>query len=511
MDWISAICLFFSYHERNETDGDDSQVESSTDGSVNRGSFFFDLVDVALSYEPHRNTQILKKDLLYSSGVEFSGEIGEQRVACLLAAASLSISNCSGSRESETINHTIQLKDLGLLICESSGSLNDNGGYYSSHLRKTGYVKVAQVALVEAVLRIKGMFWEVNCSDSHIILDTCQDTTNGLVRLVGQLQQLYAPDMEDALSHLQSRWNSVQRTHNDDTSTEVEDDSSVKSSSEMKLASDSDECILVGLLDEILENAFEVNGDAKFSSGCGGQSHSSLHRSMHYDNNTSTTVDASSLNVPFTESIRTMSRQKSSEPMPQIIDNYYLSELHPPSKSTAGNRPTNDRKAKFDVSIRRDTECGKGGWYQDNSLTIVENHISKLDQLDSTSLALKDRFRPVDSSATDDYTEKGKIILENIDVRWRMYAGLDWSKPRNESKCNSYLQGRDKSKCLELALSGLDVQYGMYPDAEITVSKVYASVQDFHIYDRSRDAPWKMVRLFRMMVCPYACCVMDSV
>ncbi|KAJ0983472.1 hypothetical protein J5N97_011727 [Dioscorea zingiberensis] len=55
---------------------------------------------------------------------------------------------------------------------------------------------------------------------------SCSDTTGGLSRLVSQLQQLYAPDLEDALVHLQSSSEDVRS---------------------------------VGLLDEIHENAFYMN------------------------------------------------------------------------------------------------------------------------------------------------------------------------------------------------------------------------------------------------------------
>ena len=86
---------------------------------------------------------------------------------------------------------------------------------------------------------------------------------------------------------------------------------------------------------------------------------------------------------------------------------------------------------------------------------------------------------------------KGRVLLKNIDVRWRMYSGLDWINPSK----NSYnsLNGRDGSVCLEFTLSGLNLQYDMYPDGEICVSKLSVSAQDFHLYDMSRDAPWKMV------------------
>ncbi|ONK66112.1 uncharacterized protein A4U43_C06F4270 [Asparagus officinalis] len=532
MDWVSAICLFFSCHENVESSNDGVQIESSADDTERRGSFYLDLVDVALSYEPHRKTLISgdPPDVPGSGIVEVNKEIGEQYVACLLAAASLSFSNHTVAHQSEVINYTIQLKDLGVLVCDSSSTSNDNNGHHASHLRMNGYVKVAQVALVEAVLRIKGMFWEIDCSDSHINLDTCQDTTAALARLVAQLQQLYAPDMEDAKAHLQSRWNTVQQTH-ENTSNELADNSSVKSSSEKKpsvdsdehasvglldeilenafnpklssekkLSVSSDEHVYVGLLDEIIENAFNSKGDTKLPADHGSQSRLAVDGSMSSDNYTSTAVDVTSPNIPSNRSMRvsgTNNKEKTSTAktcfphVPQVIESYYSPEPQRPSKSTAGNCSTNDSMLKFDVG-NRDIECGKGGWYRDNPL-IVENHVSKSDQTGNAPLISQDKLKPVGSNATDDHSEKGQILLKNIDFRWRMYSGLDWSEPRKKSKCNSCLRGRDKNKCLELMLSGLDVKCGMYPEGEISVTKLSVCVQDLHLYDRSRDAPWKMV------------------
>ncbi|KAJ0983582.1 hypothetical protein J5N97_011837 [Dioscorea zingiberensis] len=116
---------------------------------------------------------------------------------------------------------------INLILLRQVARVKSNRCDYSiDYLRKAGFVKVAHEALVGAILRIKGVTWEIECQEAHINLDSCSDTTDGLSRLVSQLQQLYAPDLEDALVHLQSSSEDVRS---------------------------------VGLLDEIHENAFYMN------------------------------------------------------------------------------------------------------------------------------------------------------------------------------------------------------------------------------------------------------------
>ncbi|KAJ0983625.1 hypothetical protein J5N97_011880 [Dioscorea zingiberensis] len=205
MDWISALSCFFTLPQGPElADSDNSRNRSDADDAVYISSFFLELVDIALSFEPHK----------FDEAVQPVEESCEKYVACLLAAASLN----------------------------------------------AGFVKVAHEALVGAILRIKGVTWEIECQEAHINLDSCSDTTDGLSRLVSQLQQLYAPDLEDALVHLQSRWNTVQQEHSriiDEGDTL--DRLSVKLSSENNLSTSSEDVRSVGLLDEIHENAFYMN------------------------------------------------------------------------------------------------------------------------------------------------------------------------------------------------------------------------------------------------------------
>ncbi|KAJ0983672.1 hypothetical protein J5N97_011927 [Dioscorea zingiberensis] len=297
--------------------------------------------------------------------------------------------------------------------------------------------------------------------EAHINLDSCSDTTDGLSRLVSQLQQLYAPDLEDALVHLQSRWNTVQQEHSriiDEGDTL--DRLSVKLSSENNLSTSSEDVRSVGLLDEIHENAFYMN----LEDGSALDHYDSHGLNMHFpgDNcglNSSNGIscDTFSPNIPHEVPMHR------SELKPHIIDSYYVSDFVAPSKVSATDGLHNeDCKYKHYNTGKKDVECGNGRWYKDDSLMIVENHLSKIVNQPSVEEQHEEvNFNSVCSVPVDTCRAKGRILLKNIDVTWRIYAGFDWCKPRENLLCGLGSNGRDGT--------------------------------DFHLYDRSKDAPWKMV------------------
>ncbi|KAJ7001095.1 autophagy-related protein 2-like isoform X2 [Populus alba x Populus x berolinensis] len=168
LDWLDAISSFFTLPS--------PEVEKASDGSLAKGdlnapsetSFILKLVDIGISYEPHLKNSVV------------------------------------GALHSET----------GSLYSKEE-TAHDHGGTYSvEYLHKMGYAKVAHEALFEAILRTdckNGLLWELECSKSHIYLETCHDTTYGLIHLAAQFQQLFAPDLEESVVHLQNRWNSVRQ------------------------------------------------------------------------------------------------------------------------------------------------------------------------------------------------------------------------------------------------------------------------------------------------------------
>ncbi|KAK2643057.1 hypothetical protein Ddye_024820 [Dipteronia dyeriana] len=126
-----------------------------------------------------------------------------------MTASSLTLSSTTVANSMDN-DYKIRVKDLGLLHCAVSKTGKFGGPYSVQYLHESSYVKVAREALLEAVLRINRkncLLWELECSKSHIYVDACHDTTSGLVCLTTQLQQLFAPDTEESIVHLQNRYN----------------------------------------------------------------------------------------------------------------------------------------------------------------------------------------------------------------------------------------------------------------------------------------------------------------
>ncbi|KAK8947337.1 hypothetical protein KSP39_PZI006916 [Platanthera zijinensis] len=261
VDWISDLCSFFNPPSEKESSGSDViQGKLSSNSTTYEASFFFELVVVALSYEPHFKHPGSNGDNAYvgcDDTFEANEGLSEQFVGCLLAASSFILFSHDISN-SKVSDYNIQLQDLGRLICASSSLKSDNVSYDVSYLQKSGYAKVASGILLVAVLKIHGSRWEMECSDSHISFDTWHDTTHALFCLIAQLQQMYAPDMEDALAHLQSRWNTVQQNYNTNGSNDASDNShaSISFDAGKNLPKSDDNSQSIGLLDDIIENAF---------------------------------------------------------------------------------------------------------------------------------------------------------------------------------------------------------------------------------------------------------------
>ncbi|KAK9077272.1 hypothetical protein SSX86_005609 [Deinandra increscens subsp. villosa] len=410
LDWFDTIISFFSLASTaSNQEGDSCSKNEDSGGSGS--SFVLNLIDIGLSYEPYLSS----KD---SSLEQFFGG--------LLAASSLKLSNVF------EMDYEIKAHDVGLLLCEESGVVNLGGSYDEQTLRKSGYVKVAEDTHVEAVLRMNcknGHEWEVECSESHVVLETCQDSAFGLARLAAQIQQILAPDVEESIVHLQTRWDNVQLA------------SSNRSTS---LSSDtSQETYTFNLMDEISEGAFNLP-----------------HKSP---------VKVS-IPVSGSENNETSSSYAS---FPDLIDGYFLSDFHPLSEPSLNNQ---SQSAKSSSIKDLETQVGSR-WYGDSQLNIVEDHVSGIGEETSSKLVgNKDSV-----THTGNVKVKGLVVLKNTGLRWTLYAGSDWEYSRN------------KAVCLELALSKMGLQCHIYPDGEIRVSKISLSVQDFSLNDVSKGAPWIQV------------------
>ncbi|CAL5043373.1 unnamed protein product [Urochloa decumbens] len=468
MDWINAMCLLFSSGSDGTEKSDDSNtVNSSQSVEPYSSSFFLELADVAVSYEPHFKYFTL------------SAEAADHKLfSCILAASSFKLHNKSSPASSAT-DFDIQLRDLGVLLSESSGSKNVTCGYGVDYLRQAGYAKVAQNTFIEASLGIDSSFWKLEISDSQFDIGTCHDTTYGLIRLGSQLQQLYGPDMRDALDHLQSRWNSVQQANKQNLAADESD----KSESSLEIMTDSGDCQSDGLLDDIIENAFyteDYMANDFWESNCC-HSVSSSETDDGFELNTAASLSVADVTqVPL--------RQDSCSD--QIIDSYYMPELHQLSSALCNE----EHKCTSGGDALRTLESEDGGWYNNVPLTIVENHVSKKKSKQGEQILKQEVKASVCSLNTDEsFNLKGKVLIHDIDVKWRMYAGDDWLLPQKDSTSFTCTDGRDRNSSLEFSLTGLSIQLDMYPDEDVSISKLSVTAKNLSLCDQSIHAPWKLV------------------
>ncbi|KAK4401644.1 Autophagy-related protein 2 [Sesamum angolense] len=463
LDWFNAIFSFFILPSPQCDQVADHGLEK-TCGS----SFILNLVDVGLSYEPYLENLSANEGLgCKSSYINSNESKDELHVACLLSASSLTLSNTTAvdCKEGE---YKIRLQDLGLLISESQFV---GRTYTVEHLCKHGYVKVAHEAHVEVLLRTNcenGHAWELECAESHIMLNTCHDTTFGLIRLAAQLQKLFAPDLQDYVVHLENRWNNVQQVHeNSDKMTLGCDFSPALSQTETSCV---DKKSKVGnLMDEICEDVFQLDGN---SDGQAKIFESHVHA---FINDSPVVVSGAS---------------SSEEKTPEFIEEYFLSDLRPLSELALKSQSSDILVCKTDVV--GEARPGHCGWYADTPVRILENHASKVQQTNvrkplefEVSLSVPEHI--------DDGKAEGRIFLRNMNVIWRMYGGSDWCNPRNISQASGVTCARDAAVCLELALSRIGFNYEVYPDGELTASRLSLTIQDFCLNDRSDDAPWKLM------------------
>lgn len=463
LDWLDSIFSFFSLPSpETEQAGDaDPQKENFKRKDPCGTSFVVNLIDIGLGYEPY---------LGHFAG---AANANEKYFGCLLAASSFSISNSVFSNSLER-EYKISVQELGLLLCPVSGLKSIGSSSSVQYLRKHGYVKVAQEGHIEAILRmncINGRLWEFECTESHIILNTCHDTASALIRLSAQLQQLFAPDVEESIVHLQNRWNSTQQTHVND---EVGSGSSGSNLStyQVNVSRGYTKSVpgAINLMDEIRENAFQLNPygnvDPEFSGlkpltsldgGCPG-----VETNIY------------------------------SKDCPEFIEEYFLSEVLPLSGLSSDKQPVNEvLKNKPSKLKEKEVQRGKSGWYGDVSLKILENHVSEISK--------KNGLKQIEKHGSSNQTKlgghnkvKGNVILKNINVTWRMCAGSSW---QNFHSSDQHLgnSGRGTIPYLELLLSGLELKYDVFPDGDICVSKLSLSILDFRLDDISQDAPWKLV------------------
>ncbi|KAL6494724.1 hypothetical protein OROGR_031524 [Orobanche gracilis] len=467
MDWFTTIFFFFSLPC--------SEFEQPNDSSLDKtcgSSFVLNLVDVGLSYEPYLKKRTVKQDAGFeSSGLNGNESEDEFYVACMLAASSLKLS-CTTLVDCNEGEYKIRLQDVGLLICRVPDSELFGRNHSVDYLSKFGYVKVAEEAHIEALFRKNcenGHAWELECGESHIMLKTCHDTTLGLIRLAGQFQKLFTPDMQDYVVHLENRWNNAQQVHsiNDERAVGGEFSPSFFQTGTPSVGKKNKVGNLMG---EIREDVFQVSGNSD-------DGHSKISESHLFE-----WVSDSSLVATAASS--------SEENVPEFIEEYFLSDLRPLSGLSLKTQSSDILSYK--TGTVGGARIGTGGWYEDTPLRILENHASKVEQI-NVRKAVDSEAGYNDSDHVGVGKSEGRVLLKNMNVIWRMYGGSDWSNFQNTSHTSILTSLRDATVCLELALSGIGFEYDVYPDGDISASTLSLIVQDFCLDDRSDDAPWKMV------------------
>ncbi|GAB2294813.1 hypothetical protein Dimus_029008 [Dionaea muscipula] len=502
LDWLDKIYSFFSLQSTNSEEAAANSLlkDRSQDSISHSSSFLFSLIDGSLSYEPQLRKSIVSHEssTLEStcSGVE--KENCEPLVASLLAASLLKLSSATEAGTSEC-HYNIRMQDLGLLL--HVVSMAKKTDYSAEHLREIGYVKVAMESLVQAVLRNnrESDHWELDCSNSHITVSTCHDTTLGLMRFFSQIQQLFAPDVEESALHLQNRWNSVQQVQEKKFNGEsranpgVSPSGSVIKQVDPGAASDG----VIGLMNEIHEDAFVGNYGGPFD-GCESEEMTPLRGREQVDDLICSSkypgevpmVIGQSFEVTGLEGQTALVLQRA-----ELIDSYCLSELRSLSGLTLSNQFPDAMLKSRSMNVGNQDVCRENGvWYGNRPLQLMEEHISDTNVW-TIPKKLVERSHPSGNhrKSHDCDGHKGRVLLNNLNVNWKMYAGSDWQKLGQAARHSADFHGRDGAVCLELSLSDMNIQYDVFPDGDICVSRLYLSVKDFYVHDRSRHAPWKLV------------------
>ncbi|XP_031482681.1 autophagy-related protein 2 isoform X1 [Nymphaea colorata] len=504
LDWLAALSSFFCVPAGDGACSSDAdrQKKFSQKEKVYESSFFLELVDVALSYEPYQKGVKAGKEGLKSAcpdPMKCTGKIGEQGVACLLAAASLYVSsrNSDGATSSD---YKIGIQDIGLLLSDLPALWN-LVDYDVRHLRANNYVKVAGETLVEVILETDSDdgTWQLTCSGCHVKINTCHDTMAGLICLGNQLQQLFAPDLTESVLHLQTRWNIVMQANNDRDETKAFGGDTSKSPLIVQVTDEDNNSSPLGLMDEILDDVFREEAAQSLGPSESLSNHPPSSETvsdnkcfLHTSKNGNAPLNASSnlLHQPEQGNLS----KPSPNCLPEFIDDYYVLDTFSAQNPGGYHKHSDAGPSSRATGSANNVDNGKSGWYEDGSFCIVENHVPIVNHhegcIDSASSEYS--FSSF-ASVAEELKSKGRIILENVNVTWAMFAGSDWSS----SSCNgsevSKTIGRDTAKCLELSLLGMNIKYDIFPNGKLNVSNLSISIQDVHVYDSSKEAPWKMI------------------
>lgn len=410
LDWVNAVASFFDVSEAltDVTRNNDTEQPQSTPSSKNelRKYFLLDLHDAALGYEP---------------GLEALSAPESSAVACVLAAAAVRISSGAGLHVNQE-QYDVKLRDIALHVLDLEFKKQAQFTYSTDSMQQTGFVQVAKETSMGVTVRIGGedsQKWEVECGNNEICFDTCHDTTAACERLVAQLQQLFAPPLQQQSVQIKMHKMEVKAAD----ATEPPD-----------------------LLSGVLENAFI------------------------------------SLRELQTEALNLECSELSSKDGQELIEDYV-------SDHTSGglSEYSDDSSSTINGSVRNFSREGPsgGGWYEGNGPNIMENHVPA--EKPVVNLSLPKRYpKPV-----------GRVVLQNMSVKWRLHEGSDWPFGDEDPDWNMQTpvgdSTRKQSVCLEVFLNGVNLQYNLFPTSGLYASKLIVTVFNFGVLDCSPKAPWKTV------------------
>ncbi|BBN15299.1 autophagy-related protein 2 [Marchantia polymorpha subsp. ruderalis] len=549
LDWLLAVSSFLNPAENNQDLEDactdslsagTAEYKSTDDQSVSSSTshlfFLLDFQDAALCYEPGSEAMIgpgLRAEidpLRRGAGSSLESSQMHAPVACVLAAAALRVSS-SAVPQAKGEQFDIWLRDVALHLLDTTLRKHLTSDYTTASMKRTGYVQIAKEAVMEALVRINcedGRQWEVECANSQLHFETCHDTTAAFGRLVAQLQQLFAPEIDPTSVNLHN--NNIDRRGSSSGSPSTRT-IRIGASGEMD-NSVNENFSEINLFEGVLEDAFSrvksspssvAGGDDQLSSGAYSLLHSRVG-SMDRNDSIDRRQDAyepkrSSPSTPTSENQQDVLEEPpvlNNAGPPKFIEDYYITLQKQGSllgdgfskQSGESPRPSGGpSRGSSSSGGGREVE-GRGGWYAGKVLKVLENHVSEgRPSSDADQQGAFIREHPSKEGQTPNKAPSlpkkypnsvGRVLLSDLKAKWRLYGGSDWPTGRTYDKDSMYHSGieengRQSNVCLEVLLNEMRVQYDTFPAVGLYASRLVVTVRDIAVYDESNDAPWKTV------------------
>lgn len=105
----------------------------------------------------------------------------------------------------------------------------------------------------------------------------------------------------------------------------------------------------------------------------------------------------------------------------------------------------------FEIDLSR----GNFGWYDDIFIRILEDYVLEVIEEDYEEYMLDGEFLFFGLMFYFIVIVNGRVILKNIDIKWRIYFGFDWYDFGKKSEVYKSIVGWDISFCFELELFGV--------------------------------------------------------